>query len=435
MLFGMTLPVGVFAATENTERNLMSAIQGETNASAAYSAFADVAEAEGYYEVANLFRATSDAEKKHSEDEWYALIDLDRSVTRPAVGELSVGTTAENLQAAIDGEIYEYTVMYPSFIEEARAEYASDAISVFNRAMKAEQIHAGNYADALENIQARNYMVDTYSTVYRCPVCGAVFSAATVPTSNCPVCGTATVRFVRYIATSVVDTYENLMTAVQGETNAVAAYTAYAEQAEDEGYLDVANLFLATAAAEQQHADELWVILTAMGAKPADRPKAAVPVVGSTAENLQAAIDGETYEYITMYPNFTTARGAGSRSADASRLFFQLSAVEAVHGINFEYALARLDDAEYLAEAFGTLYRCPVCGAVFSAGDTGTVVPLPGDNCSICRASVDDFLEHQVDEAEAEGVFSQRVKVIALTLLAAGMIIVSRGFGDSRRRS
>ena len=85
-------------------------------------------------------------------------------------------------------------------------------------------------------------------------------------------------------------TYSNLYASVQGETNASAAYKAFADKALEEGRPAIARLFLATSNAEAKHAADEWTILQSMGAT--ERPVAATPEVGTTAENLQAAIEG-----------------------------------------------------------------------------------------------------------------------------------------------
>ena len=125
-----------------TEKNLKAAFAGESQASRKYQAFAKKAEEEGYTAVARLFRAASEAEAIHAYSELKAMG--------------GVKSTAENLQAAIDGETYEFTSMYPEFIKEAEAEGAKDAKRVFNLANEAEKVHAQLYKKALDSLAGKD---------------------------------------------------------------------------------------------------------------------------------------------------------------------------------------------------------------------------------------------------------------------------------------
>jgi rubrerythrin len=186
-----------------TYANLYASVQGETNASAAYRAFADKAWEEGYSAVANLFLATSDAEAKHANDEW-AILEAMGATLRPTAAAPTVGTTAQNLQAAFDGETYEYTVMYPGFLATALDEgmnaNPTNAGRIFNLAMRAEQVHAGNYDDVLANLADAVYLSSAYDVVYRCPVCGEVVTARP---GRCPICGADGSTFIMYSNTAI----------------------------------------------------------------------------------------------------------------------------------------------------------------------------------------------------------------------------------------
>ena len=180
--------------TETTYNNLYASVQGETNAAAAYRAFAAKAEEEGYPVVARLFRATADAEAKHADDEW-AILQGMGATERPTAEMPTVGTTAQNLQAAFDGETYEYTVMYPGFLATAQAEGMSAAVTMFRRAMRAEEVHASNFKDVLDNLGNIAYVNTKYATVYRCLICGEVVTARP---ASCPICYAAGSTFVMY---------------------------------------------------------------------------------------------------------------------------------------------------------------------------------------------------------------------------------------------
>ena len=363
----------LFIAYYQTYIDLYAAVQGETNANAAYLAFAAKADEEGYPVIARLFVATAEAEAKHAADEWDILLGMG-AVDKPIAAVPNVGATADNLQTAIAGETYETTVMYPGFLDTANEDGFADAARIFRMAGRAEAVHAANFTDALANLNDPGYLSSTYGVVYRCPVCGEVVNEIPV---NCPICGAGGLSFIAYY-----QTYFNLYASVQGETNANAAYLAFAQAAKAEGYHEVSRLFVATAEAEAKHAADEWAILQRMGA--VDKPVAAVPNVGTTAENLQAAIAGETYETTIMYPGFLdTANDDGL--AEAARIFRLAGRAEAVHAANYTDVLANLGNAGYLAETYGVVYRCPVCGEVV------TEIPT---SCPICGANGSSFIAY-----------------------------------------
>jgi rubrerythrin len=151
-----------------TEKDLQNAFTGESQANRKYLAFAKKAEAEGYKQVAKLFRAAADAETVH------ALNHL-----RELGG---IRSTRENLEAAISGETYEFQDMYPKMIEDAKSEGNKRAETSFNYANSVEKIHAELYRKALENLGS-NPGVDYYV----CQVCGNTVEGE--PPDKCPICG------------------------------------------------------------------------------------------------------------------------------------------------------------------------------------------------------------------------------------------------------
>ncbi|ABE51978.1 rubrerythrin family protein [Methanococcoides burtonii] len=156
----------------STIENLNEAFAGESMANRKYLAFAKMADKEGFGQVAKLFRAAAAAETVHAHAHLRVLG--------------GVKSTEENLQEAISGETLEFNEMYPAFIEEAEKEGNKQAVRSFDMANQVEQIHAGLYTKALENIGS-NEEVDYYvcdicgNTVEgeapeRCPICEAVHS-------------------------------------------------------------------------------------------------------------------------------------------------------------------------------------------------------------------------------------------------------------------
>lgn len=172
------LPAG--AATLD---NLQAAFNGESNAHARYLAFAEHADSEGYGAVASLFRAAARAEEIHAA----AHADVIRSLggePKATIEEPTIGTTAENLKAAIEGESYERDTMYPEFLAAARAEGQREAIQSFNYAKTAEAEHAKLYADALAKLETLKGSSEV--TYWVCTVCG--YTVPKLDFSKCPSC-------------------------------------------------------------------------------------------------------------------------------------------------------------------------------------------------------------------------------------------------------
>ncbi|NLN64450.1 MAG: rubrerythrin family protein [Clostridiaceae bacterium] len=159
-----------------TLNNLMEAFAGEAQANRKYLAYAKKAEEEGKLNAAKLFRAASDAETLH------ALKHFE------VAGKIS--STAENLKDAVAGETYEYKDMYPDFVKEAEAEGNNAAVRTFTFAMKAEEVHARLYQEALENIDETEEVF-----YYLCPLCGNIEK---VRPEKCSICGVRGDKFIKY---------------------------------------------------------------------------------------------------------------------------------------------------------------------------------------------------------------------------------------------
>ena len=157
--------------------NLKEAFAGESQANQKYRAFAKKAEQDGLLNIARLFRTTAEAERIHAEGH---LKSLD-----------GVGSTAENLQTAIDGETYEFTTMYPPMLAQAEAD-DHKAKRMFGYAVQAEAVHARLYKMALEAAKAGK---DLDVEFYLCPVCGYIEIGK--PTEACPICKTKPEKFIQ----------------------------------------------------------------------------------------------------------------------------------------------------------------------------------------------------------------------------------------------
>jgi rubrerythrin len=158
--------------------DLTEAFAGESQANQKYRAFASKAEQDGFPNIARLFRTTAEAERIHAEGHLKALD--------------GVGTTADNLKAAIGGETHEYTEMYPPMLQRAIAA-GHKAKRMFGYAVEAEAVHAKLYALALEAAQQGKDLAET--KFYLCPVCGHIEFGE--PPEACLICGTRASRFVQ----------------------------------------------------------------------------------------------------------------------------------------------------------------------------------------------------------------------------------------------
>lgn len=159
-----------------TLKNLMAAFAGEAQANRKYTAYAKKAEKDGKLNAAKLFRAAADAETLH------ALKHFE------VAGK--IGSTEENLKDGVAGETYEYKEMYPDFVKEAEAEGNKAALMSFTFAMKAEEVHAGLYQEALENLDNTEEVF-----YYLCPVCGNIEK---FQPEKCSICGVPGAKFIKY---------------------------------------------------------------------------------------------------------------------------------------------------------------------------------------------------------------------------------------------
>ena len=160
-----------------TTENLKAAFAGESQANRTYLAFAKKADADGYKQIAKLFRAAAEAETVHA----HAHLRV--------MG--TVKGTAENLQHAIDGEGYEFYEMYPKFVQEAKADGNKAAVMSFEYALAVEKIHHDLYTQALTTLK-NGKDLETVS-IYVCPFCGnTVIGEAP---DRCPICGAPKDKF------------------------------------------------------------------------------------------------------------------------------------------------------------------------------------------------------------------------------------------------
>ena len=156
-----------------TEQNLMTAFAGESQARNKYTYFASVAKKEGYEQIAAIFLETAENEKEHAKL-WFKHLG-------------GIGTTAENLVEAANGENYEWTEMYAEFAKVAREEGFMQIAKQFEGVAKIEKEHEERYRKLLENIEVAQVFAKAGVTVWVCRNCGHIHIGTEAPKA-CPVC-------------------------------------------------------------------------------------------------------------------------------------------------------------------------------------------------------------------------------------------------------
>ncbi|HEV2132791.1 MAG TPA: rubrerythrin family protein [Terracidiphilus sp.] len=189
-LFSMFVMAGTANAATTLE-NMQAAFNGESNAHARYLAFAHRADSEGYGEVGSLFRAAARAEEIHAANHAEVIKEMG-GVPKVHLETLTVKSTRENLEAAIQGESYERDTMYPEFLKQARVDRTTRAIRSLNYARTAEIEHAKLYTAALHNLE--HSKGTDHAMFYVCPTCG--FTVRETNFEKCPSCFTEKNSFV-----------------------------------------------------------------------------------------------------------------------------------------------------------------------------------------------------------------------------------------------
>ncbi len=158
-----------------TEQNLMTAFAGESQARNKYTYFASKAKKEGYEQIAAIFQETADNEKEHAKM-WFKLLNGG-----------DIGTTADNLQAAADGENYEWTDMYAEFAKTAKEEGFTHIAYLFEEVAKIEKEHEARYLKLLENVKEGKVFEAGEVKIWKCRNCGHIVVGTKAP-EVCPVC-------------------------------------------------------------------------------------------------------------------------------------------------------------------------------------------------------------------------------------------------------
>ena len=156
-----------------TEQNLQAAFAGESQARNKYTYFAKAARKEGYHYIAKIFEETAENEMQHAKDEFKLLN--------------GIGDTAANLKAAMDGEDYETTDMYPTFAKEAEEEGNMEAANLFKQIARVEAHHRERYRALLEMVENGTVFKRDTPIKWKCGKCGYIHEG-TEPPEKCPTC-------------------------------------------------------------------------------------------------------------------------------------------------------------------------------------------------------------------------------------------------------
>ncbi|MBT3250374.1 MAG: rubrerythrin family protein [Candidatus Marinimicrobia bacterium] len=169
-----------------TEKNLLIAFAGESQARNRYTYFASAAKKEGLVQIAHIFEETANQEKEHAKRFFKFLEGGDLQVTETFPAG-SISSTLENLRAAAAGEEYEWTEMYPAFAKIAKDEGFTQVAAAFNTIAVAEKQHGKRYKDLADNLEAGKVFKRNGKLVWRCINCGYLHEAEAAP-KVCPAC-------------------------------------------------------------------------------------------------------------------------------------------------------------------------------------------------------------------------------------------------------
>lgn len=176
-----------------TEKNILTAFAGESQARNRYTYFASKAQKEGYVQIAHIFEETANQEKEHAK-RLFKLLEGGDAEVHASFPAGVIGTTSENLLEAASGENYEHLTMYPGFAEVARQEGFNDIADIFLAIAVAEKQHEKRYRALLANIEHNRVFKRDAPTTWRCRNCGYLHDGTEAP-DLCPACAHAQEHF------------------------------------------------------------------------------------------------------------------------------------------------------------------------------------------------------------------------------------------------
>jgi rubrerythrin len=169
-----------------TEKNLLTAFAGESQARNRYTYFASQAKKEGYVQISSIFEETANQEKEHAK-RFFKFLEGGEVEVSAGFPAGVIGSTLENLKAAAGGEHYEWTEMYPGFAKTAKDEGFKDVAAAFENISVAEKQHEKRYLDLAGNIEADRVFKREEKVVWRCRNCGFLHEGKEAP-NQCPAC-------------------------------------------------------------------------------------------------------------------------------------------------------------------------------------------------------------------------------------------------------
>jgi rubrerythrin len=169
-----------------TEKNILTAFAGESQARNRYTYFASKAKEEGFVQIADIFEETANQEKEHAK-RLFKLLEGGEVEIQAAFPAGVIGTTAENLREAAGGENYEHTQMYPGFAATARDEGQEGIAKIFESIAVAEKQHERRYLGLLANVEAGKVFEKDEVVTWRCRNCGYLHEGTAAP-EVCPAC-------------------------------------------------------------------------------------------------------------------------------------------------------------------------------------------------------------------------------------------------------
>jgi rubrerythrin len=169
-----------------TEKNLLTAFAGESQARNRYAFFAGAARKEGYEQIANIFAETAENEKEHAKVFFKYLAGGETEITASYPAGI-IGDTRKNLEAAAAGEKMEWTTVYVNFSKIAREEGFPEIANSFDQIAKVEKFHEGRYRKLIKNINSKEVFKKKTKIKWHCINCGYVFEGSEAP-KECPAC-------------------------------------------------------------------------------------------------------------------------------------------------------------------------------------------------------------------------------------------------------
>ncbi len=170
----------------DTEKNLLAAFAGESQARNRYTYFASVAKKEGYEQIASIFQETADNEKEHAK-RFFKLLEGGEVEIQASYPAGIIGNTAQNLKAAADGELLEWGTIYKNAAQVAREEGFAQVALQFEEIAKVEMHHEARYRKLLENIEKDRVFKKDQKVTWQCRNCGYILEGKEAP-NKCPAC-------------------------------------------------------------------------------------------------------------------------------------------------------------------------------------------------------------------------------------------------------